>query len=260
MLYYCFVYSYLVMYIQIRGLLVVILTLGRVTPAVFVIKLFVATRRLCCVMCANFGVTVNVLVLPTKCTYFQQACDFTWNCPQCIAKSLPFNDCSFLTNESVDTSFDNCFSFSDLPQASSGLRIAHLNCWSFLSHKDEIVQLICNLHLDVLTLSEIWLDDTVSDGEVMPAGFDYSLFRRDRHRHGGGVTIIISNNIPHCLCLDLSSGQTESLWGELYPHSKRSLLLCCAYRPPSKMDFFDHFNIECENGFRSSQKILILGD
>jgi len=67
-LYYCFVYSYLVIYIQIRGLLVVILALGRVTTVVLVIKLFVATRRLYCVMCANFGVTVNVLVLPTKCT------------------------------------------------------------------------------------------------------------------------------------------------------------------------------------------------
>jgi len=86
----------------------------------------------------------------------------------------------------------------------------------------------------------------------MPAGFDYSLFRRDCHRHGGGIAIIISNNIPHCLRLDLSS---ESLWGELYPHSKRPLLLYFAYRPPSKMDFLYHFNIECENGFRSSHKI-----
>jgi len=111
----------------------------------------------------------------------------------------------------------------------------------------------------VLTLSETWLDDAVPDGEVIPTGFGYSLFRRDRHRHGGGVAIIISNNIPHCLRLDLSTGQTESLWGELYPRSKRSLLLCCAYRPPSKMDFFDHFAIECENGFRCSPKILIFG-
>ena len=146
-------------------------------------------------------------------TYYQQVCDFTWNCPRCIAESLPFNDCSFLTKESVDASFDNCFSFSELPQASSGLCIAHLNCRSFLSHKDEIVQLICTLHVDVLTLSETWLDDAVPDGEVMPAGFDYSLFRQDRHRHGGGIAIIISNNIPHRLRLDLSSGQTESLWG-----------------------------------------------
>ena len=68
-LYCCLDYSYLAIYIQIQGLLqflVVILTVGRVIPAVFAIKLFVATRRLYCVMCVNFGVTVNVLVWPTK--------------------------------------------------------------------------------------------------------------------------------------------------------------------------------------------------
>jgi len=155
--------------------------------------------------------------------YYQQAGDFMWNCPCCISKSLPFNDCLFLTLEgSVETSFDNdCFPLSNLHQPSYGLLIAHLNCRSFLSHKDEIVQLICTLHLDVLTLSETWLDDTVSDGEVLPVGFNYSLFRKGRNHHGGGVAIIISNNIPHRLCLDLSTGQTESLCGELYPQSKR---------------------------------------
>ena len=57
----------------------------------------------------------------------------------------------------------------------------------------------------------------------------YSLFRRDRNRHGGGVAILLSNCIPFCPHLDLSGGQIESIWGELYPRSKRSLLLCCAY-------------------------------
>jgi len=65
-LYFCLVSSYLEIYIQIQGLLVVILAVGRVIPVVFAIKLFVATRRLYCVMCVNFGVTVNVLVWPTR--------------------------------------------------------------------------------------------------------------------------------------------------------------------------------------------------
>ena len=63
----------------------------------------------------------------------------------------------------------------------------------FLSHTEEIVQLICTLHLDVLTLSETWLDDTVPDGEVFPVGFDYSLYHQDRNCHGGGMAIMISN-------------------------------------------------------------------
>ena len=47
---------------------------------------------------------------------------------------------------------------------------------------------------------------------------------------------------------------------ELYSQSKHSLLLCCAYRPPSKMDFYEYFAIECEKGFSYTQKVLIVGD
>ena len=113
--------------------------------------------------------------------------------------------------------------------------------------------------LTFLSLSETWLDDdTVSDDEIVPVDCGYSLFRRDRNLHGGGVAILSSNFIPFCPHLDLSGGQTESIWGELYPRSKRSL--CCAYRPPSKMDFYDHFMIECENAVQRSQKMLLLGD
>jgi len=75
---------------------------------------------------------------------------------------------SFLTfKDSMVTCFsDDQFSdVSSFAQPNNGLHIAHLNCWSFLSHKDEIVQLICISHLDVLTLSKIWLDDIIPDVE-----------------------------------------------------------------------------------------------
>ena len=53
----------------------------------------------------------------------------------------------------------------------------------------------------------------------------------------------------------------ESLWIELFPKSKRSLLVCCVYRPPSKADFYDNFTSECEKCICSvDQKVLIVGD
>ena len=151
-------------------------------------------------------------------TYWIYQCisSFMWNCPRCIAGCLPFHDCSFLTSEeSMVTCFDdgNFSAVPSLVQANNGLRVAHLNCRSFLSHKDEIVQLICTLHLDVLTVSETWLDDTVPNGEILPVGFNYSLYHRDRNHHGGGVAILISNCIFFRPRLDLSSGQVESIWG-----------------------------------------------
>ena len=57
-------------------------------------------------------------------------------------------------------------------------------------------------------------------------------------------------------------GNVESLWVELFPRTKRSLLLCCVYRPPSKVDFYDLFASECEkimlHSAQSFRKVLIL--
>ena len=47
--------------------------------------------------------------------------------------------------------------------------------------------------IDILTLSETHLDDTVSDGEIAIDGFN--CIRRDRNRSGGGVLVYIRDNI-----------------------------------------------------------------
>ena len=58
---------------------------------------------------------------------------------------------------------------------------------------------------------------------------------------------------------DLREGNVESLWIKLFPRSKKSFLVCCAYHPPSKADFYDHFASECERSLLSaSQKVLIV--
>lgn len=111
----------------------------------------------------------------------------------------------------VDSSWDK------YPEVLKQVRIAHLKCRSFLAHKDDIFDLLCSFHIDVLTLSETWLDDTVPDAEIQPAGCDFSLLRRDRNRNGGGVAIVLSSRVHYCQKCDLSSGHIESLWVELYP-------------------------------------------
>ena len=74
------------------------------------------------------------------------------------------------------------------------------------------------------------------------------LEETDRNRRGGGVTIILSNHIRCRVCPDISEGNVESLWIQLYPHTKRAVLLCCVYRSPSDYHFYDNFLVECEKG------------
>lgn len=159
----------------------------------------------------------------------------------------------------ASTDADNSFRQASQMPVTFGLRITHLNCRSFLAHKDDVFDLMCHFSINLLTLSETWLDDTVPDGEILPVWCDFSL-HQDRNCNGGGVAILLSNSVCFCQKFDLSGGHIESLWVELYPHSKQSLLLCCVNRPPSKMDFYEHLTLECTKGCLRAQKLLLVGD
>lgn len=52
-------------------------------------------------------------------------------------------------------------------------------------------------NVGVITLSETWLDNNVTDLEVCPDGYNLFIIRRDRNQRGGGVAIILSSDI-HC--------------------------------------------------------------
>ena len=45
-----------------------------------------------------------------------------------------------------------------------------------------------------MCVSETWLDGSISDKEVELR--DYTVFRKDRNRHGGGVAIYVCNSLP----------------------------------------------------------------
>ena len=195
---------------------------------------------------------------------------FTWMCPSCYANSLPFADCSVLS--SVDTSSSDGLSvISDSSVASAlfipkdydrcNLRMAHLNCRSLLAHLEDILALASDGCIDVFALSETWLDETVSDTELCPRDCGFSIVRNDRNRRGGGVAFLLANHVRYVTRPDLCSGGIETLWLQLFPGSTRSLLVCCAYRSPSCMAFYDHLSEECELSLSGRvHKLCILGD
>lgn len=77
----------------------------------------------------------------------------------------------------------------------SNVTIAHLNIRS-LKNRDHYIlakDLVLKHKLDIFTISESWLDNTVTDLEVQFPG--YTLFRLDRsQRKGGGVCACINSN------------------------------------------------------------------
>ena len=95
---------------------------------------------------------------------------------------------------------------------------------------------------------------------MFPYSFSVNIVRNDHNRHGGGVAFLLSPRVKFVVRPDLCESTIKSLWIELYPSTKRSVLFCCVYRPPSQHNFFDNFLAECETAFSHCPRLAIFGD
>ena len=89
--------------------------------------------------------------------------------------------------------------------AKKNLKIIHMNTHSLLCHLDEVQSFVLSHRPDILAVSEMWLDPSVSDCEVSLSG--YHLYRCDRSRSGGGIGVYVADHeYLSCSTLSHSSG------------------------------------------------------
>ena len=84
----------------------------------------------------------------------------------------------------------------------------------------------------ILAISETWLTDEVSDGEInIP---DIRVFRRDRDgRRGGGVCLYIHHTINFKLLTNISHPTLKMIWVNMQI-GYHDLNVECLYRPPDE--------------------------
>lgn len=158
-------------------------------------RLAVATnhRALECESCETWFHIKCVSVSPSDYTRYQEQPNLTWACTTCI---LPDVGSSFFGNpDHTSLSVSSCSSCPGLKSVSRGL----LSCQSFnargiYSKSKDLQGLLEADQMDVIAITETFLDEKILDSEILSGPF--SMFRRDRDRHGGGVMLIIRNNIP----------------------------------------------------------------
>ena len=148
----------------------------------------------------------------------------------------------------------------------SNVTIAHLNIRS-LKNRDHYIfgqDLAIKHKLDIFTISETWLHNSVSDLKVQSPG--YSLFRLDRSgRKGGGVCAFVNSNFK-CFQLKELSYITEfgfhQLWLKVQVGNFRSFLLCTAYRPPNTPPscFESEFSDALTSAMSRNIPLFIVGD
>lgn len=134
---------------------------------------------------------------------------------------------------------------------SDHLCICHLNVQSLTARNftkfNELSMIFRDSLMDVICMSETWLDDSINDSMINIRG--YKLIRNDRDRRGGGVCVYVRNNLVARI-LKTSNNNNSS------PHSKTEYLcleiecqgerffLGVYYNPPEvdcSMLLFEHF-------------------
>ena len=115
-------------------------------------------------------------------------------------------------------------------------KIVHLNIRSLrsTSHLIELRDWAAANKTDVITVSETWLNTTVTNSEVSIGG--YKPYRQDRLRkRGGGVCAYIRKDITVTVLKDishLSDNYFHQFWLKLQYRKLRSVVICISYRPP----------------------------
>ena len=112
-------------------------------------------------------------------------------CPQCEKETFPFYDASLLSSCSSLSALSksNPTQFPSTPSFS----ILSFNARSLLPKIDNL-RAVCSCSCyDFITVTETWLSADVLDHELYIPG--YTLIRRDRNRHGGGVAIYVSTSV-----------------------------------------------------------------
>ena len=111
--------------------------------------------------------------------------------------------------------------------------------------------------LDVICRTETWLNDSISDSELLPTA--YNIFGKDRKSRGGGTLIAVKSNLP---TRELEIATTlECVAVEINLSPEKTLLLINCYRPPLDREFFHNFKDVIANFHLDKYwSALIVGD
>jgi hypothetical protein len=130
---------------------------------------------------------------------------------------------------------------------------------------DEIHTLLINdAKIDIICLSETWLDNTITDDMVKIPG--YMIHRKDRPGNSaGGAGLYITENIPNRRADEFEFPEIDLLWVEFKIGQKKIMVGAC-YRPPGqnleeKEFFISRLNDSLELVLQHNpESLFLLGD
>ena len=178
-----------------------------------------------------------------------------WHCPDCVISTteLPFADCSLSASMS-DFSVEDDVHFTSSASLHQPLLCTCFNARSIVNKQLDLHAMIVATTPDVIVITETFLDYTIMDGKIFPQ--EYSVFRRDRNRHGGGILIAVLNKFPVVRLPHFEPINAELLWLRIFMGSV-SIILGGFYRPP---DSAEPCLLELQSSLPPNSPIFVCGD
>ncbi|XP_033104417.1 uncharacterized protein LOC117107010 [Anneissia japonica] len=223
-------------------------------------------------------------ISPNVFKQYQNCRPASWICPFCLLQELPgdvnispdpgkinnywdklpfpfgfSNDDLSTTDTTGDTTLEGMEDYDFTAFNSKGLHHIHINIRSLPPKIEELRFLATKTNATTISVTETWLDHSVTDNEIHIDG--YNLFRKDRNREGGGVCIYTHINRAVTRREDLEVDDMETVWVDvLLPRSKPITVGTC-YRPPKSNPklFIEHLE-NSTNMVCSTNELIILGD
>ena len=138
---------------------------------------------------------------------------------------------------------------------SSPKSVCVLNCRSLINKLSLFQSFVYSSDFTFICLTETWLSDYVSDGEILPN--DFALYRTDRPTRGGGVLIAVKSYVPSSSVP--SPPDIEVISVEI--GTNHDLVLCSIYVPPdSPVSLIFSLVFYLSNLVSSYNKCIFVGD
>ena len=113
--------------------------------------------------------------------------------------------------------------------------------------------------IDIISIKETKLDDTIRDEQVAIEGF--SLLRLDRNRHGGGVAFYIRETVNYEHRIDIKTSNAELLCIEVKQKCTKPFIVMAWYRPPKyEYQTIDEIETLIKSLDAEDKEIILMGD
>ena len=162
------------------------------------------------------------------------------------------------SNESKHRSKRNSSNIYDLPDKRH-LRILTVNCQRIGNKKAELEAAINYIKPDIICGTESWLNSNIKSSEVFPENF--TAYRKDRSRLGGGVFTLVRNELISSEEKDLDC-DCEIIWTRIKLQNSKDLIIGNFYMPHRSDKDLNELEkaLLCLSGKPNQKHTILTGD